>query len=48
MKMSEQEFQQEDERYYMIAYIATKQAAEHGYETGFEDRMGYFEGLERG
>ena len=46
--MIEQEYQQEDERYYMIAYIATKQAAEHGYETGFEDRMGHFERLERG
>ena len=45
--MSEQDFTQEDERYYMIAYIATRQAAEHGYETGFEDRMGHFEGLER-
>ena len=31
----------------MIAYIATRQASEYGYETGFEDIMGYFEGVER-
>ena len=41
--MSDQDL---DERYYMIAYIATRQAAERGYETGFEDRIDHFEGLE--
>lgn len=32
-------------RYYLIAAIATKQAQENGYKTGFENRMKYFEGL---
>jgi len=35
-----------DERYYLIAYHATKRAEEEGYKTGFELKMKYFEGLE--
>tara|TARA_Y100001960_G_C14594481_1_gene787407 strand:+ start:895 stop:1041 length:147 start_codon:yes stop_codon:yes gene_type:complete len=35
-----------DERYYLIAYTATKQAEEYGYQTGFENRMHHFEGAE--
>lgn len=31
-------------RYYMIAVIATRQAAEYGYTTGFEDRVEHYEG----
>ena len=37
-----------DERYYLIAYIATKQAEEYEYKTGFEDRMHYFEKMKEG
>ena len=32
-----------DERYYLIAYHATKQAETYEYKTGFEDRMHYFD-----
>jgi hypothetical protein len=35
-----------DERYYLIAYHATKLAEEEGYKTGFESKMKYFEGVE--
>lgn len=37
-----------DERYFLIAYIATKLApsCEFPYETGFENRMHHFEGVE--
>ena len=35
-----------DERYFLIAYHATKQAEEYGYKTGFEPKMRFFEGLE--
>ena len=35
-----------DERYFLIAYVATKAAEEHGYQTGFENRMHHFEGVE--
>ena len=40
-----------DERYFLIAYIATKLAPtgvhpDGPYETGFENRMHYFEKIE--
>lgn len=35
-----------DERYYLIAYVATKQAEEYGYQTGFEPKMKHFEQLQ--
>jgi len=35
-----------DERYYLIAYHATKRAEAEGYQTGFEGKMKHFEGFE--
>ena len=37
---------EKDERYYLIALIATNQAAEYGYTTGFEDRMCQLEDMD--